>query len=217
MSPQPSNINAPDKNLIVGWRGWQLVRPYFLVSGNWAWLPHQRIEAECNYRREHRADNEDDFAPYRRCTCGVYSFNAPRELKDQGYGTQEILGEVYHWGKVIEHSRGYRAQYAYPKKLYVKLENGSRHPKELYEYVAWTYGVPIEFVDTELLLIDEVQKRLNLKLAQAATDPKARKSMDAETKAFLHRQGRGKKRVMDYHYLVDLVRREEEEKKNNAD
>ena len=29
-----------------------------------------------------------------------------------------IRGEVYLWGKIVEHEFGYRAEFAYPKKLY---------------------------------------------------------------------------------------------------
>jgi len=36
------------------------------------------------------------------------------------YGSVDAYGEVHLWGKIIEHQDGYRAEYAYPKKMCTK-------------------------------------------------------------------------------------------------
>ena len=36
-----------------------------------------------------------------------------------GYDRYGIHGEVYLWGTVVEHERGWRAQFAYPKNLFL--------------------------------------------------------------------------------------------------
>ena len=44
--------------------------------------------------------------------------NAP-PLSRAGYEQYGIHGEVYLWGTVVEHERGWRAQFAYPKNLFL--------------------------------------------------------------------------------------------------
>jgi hypothetical protein len=67
---------------------------------------------------------------------------------NQGYAHQDVLGEVYLWGKIIEHEHGYKAQYAYPKKLYVgnQCSDGVMgiDIEALASYIGFVYGVPIE-------------------------------------------------------------------------
>jgi preprotein translocase subunit YajC len=40
-------------------------------------------------------------------------------LHTTGYERYGICGEVYLWGTVVEHEQGFRAQFAYPKNLYL--------------------------------------------------------------------------------------------------
>ena len=46
-----------------------------------------------------------------------------------------MIGSVDPWGRVIETENGFRAQYAYPKELWL-LEDGL-------EELGWIYGVKI--------------------------------------------------------------------------
>lgn len=72
--------------------------------------------------------------PAMRCSCGIYATNNLEEAVNYG----EILGRVAMWGHVIEHSNGYRAQFAYPQSLYV--------PDQLVETMKpllADYGVPV--------------------------------------------------------------------------
>ena len=72
--------------------------------------------------------------PAIHCQCGIYATNDLNEATSYG----EILGRVAMWGHVIEHSGGYRAQFAYPQSLYV--------PDEALEGLKAAlsgYGVPV--------------------------------------------------------------------------
>lgn len=125
---------------IVGWRGWRVLHPHFLVGGNLVYEPRRRHEARCGH---------DHMAPDIECTCGIYSFKSWDELGKQHYLNLDILGEVWLWGRVIEFQYGYRAQFSYPKKLYVgKHQTDSVmgiDVEALAYYMGFLYGVPVEF------------------------------------------------------------------------
>jgi hypothetical protein len=130
---------------LVGWRGWTMYHPGFLASGNIVWLPGERNEAVCSAGGDHEA-------PQLGCSCGIYAFSQPYLVKEQGYYRQDLLGEVSLWGKVIEHERGYRAQYAYPKQLYI-TPHTDRGKLQLAYYIGFKYAVPVVEVgeDNEML------------------------------------------------------------------
>ena len=126
----------------VGWRGWNLFNPHYLQSGNWIWPVKERLEAKCNHT-EHR---ENETVPVVDCSCGIYAFKRPEQVREQNYNHQQVLGEVSLWGKVVECRDGWKAQYAYPRRLWV---DGKSPMVRLAEYTAWTYGVPIEVVNKD--------------------------------------------------------------------
>ena len=43
-------------------------------------------------------------------------------LRQCGYRKLGVHGEVYLWGTVVEHERGWRAQFAYPKTLFLAAD-----------------------------------------------------------------------------------------------
>jgi hypothetical protein len=57
--------------------------------------------------------------PETDCTCGVYASKSLEQLLTMGYAKCGIHGEVYLWGTVVEHELGWRAQFAYPKTLFL--------------------------------------------------------------------------------------------------
>lgn len=57
--------------------------------------------------------------PHPKCTCGVYAAKNIEHLRQFGYERRGIHGEVYLWGTVVEHRLGWRAQFAYPKSLFL--------------------------------------------------------------------------------------------------
>jgi hypothetical protein len=60
-------------------------------------------------------DNFHEEIPEPLCSCGVYAAKHYQHLIDINYGRYGIHGEVALWGKIVECTLGYRAQYAYPK------------------------------------------------------------------------------------------------------
>jgi len=103
---------------VIGWRSWSL-RYGFTASGHtttWTlasptiaiaeWRPRVAMRATC-----HRCG---DNAPNRNCHCGIYAF-LPGSFASYPGGT--VIGEIKGWGRVIEHSKGWRAASAYPSSL----------------------------------------------------------------------------------------------------
>jgi hypothetical protein len=108
---------------VVGYRAWQWDAAGLKSLNGERWVPGQPLSAVC------RADaigsiaglskathNAAEF-PYFKCTCGVYAAKTIEHLRQCGYKKFGVHGEVYLWGKVVEHERGWRAQFAYPKTL----------------------------------------------------------------------------------------------------
>jgi hypothetical protein len=107
------------------------------------WYPRQRMEAVCL----HHAHAAPDIA----CTCGVWAL--PTIDKARAIGAVSMFGEVYLWGRVIEFEQGYRAQYAYPKALFL-FGNGRSPAEELSrlltaDELSRLYGVPVDVVPLE--------------------------------------------------------------------
>jgi hypothetical protein len=151
-------ITVPDAiDPIVGWRYWRMDRTGHLLaslggSGR-GWKAGRPKKASCASQR-----NPNDFrfehvsgimtasheSPEERCRCGIYAARTLEELRSQmllGLGIA-VVGEVLLWGKVIPGSRGYRAQYAYPKHLYV-MARGLRREGRMMEALR-IYGTPVE-------------------------------------------------------------------------
>lgn len=100
---------------VVGVRTWALSqtypRGYRLCSYSTSWEPCKRMEAVCHSSAKTCPD------PAGKCFCGInaYSGEVPITKPD----TVTIAGEVNLWGRVVVFEGGYRAQYAYPKRLCV--------------------------------------------------------------------------------------------------
>src|SRR6478609_5779447 len=99
---------------VEGWRAWSVVErdgAYVLSSLTRAeaWEPGQPFAAACTRTRHE--------APGRRCSCGVYAAADPNELARLGRIAGAAIGQASLWGRLVEHSRGYRAAAAYPTRL----------------------------------------------------------------------------------------------------
>jgi hypothetical protein len=117
---------------VVGWRSWR-VRDggdgFVLVSASRdaPWPPGATLAAACEAGHP---------APCGACTCGIYAarepgpaveYLAPHVKAAERIVTPEILGYdavlavglVALWGSVIVCEWGWRAQYAYPRELFV--------------------------------------------------------------------------------------------------
>jgi hypothetical protein len=95
------------------------------------------------------------FAPKETCTCGIYGAAKITTLRDyaqplgrDGWMPQSVemivVGTARLWGRVVEHTQGYRASHAYPDTLIVckQLPNAD----EVYECLA-DYQVPVHFTN----------------------------------------------------------------------
>ena len=69
--------------------------------------------------------------PQTNCTCGVYASKSLEQLLTTGYAKCGIHGEVYLWGTVVEHELGWRAQFAYPKTLFLPSDLIPSDTKEM--------------------------------------------------------------------------------------
>jgi hypothetical protein len=76
------------------------------------------------------------LAPGKDCTCGVWAFRTLEEFQKMAASYEvAVVGQVYLWGRILECENGYRAQFAYPKELW--LMNGE------HESLGWIYDVPV--------------------------------------------------------------------------
>jgi hypothetical protein len=118
-------VNIPDYIMpVVGYRVWSWDAIGLKSLNGELWMPGQPLSAAC---RTLAGRAEDGLAvhdaPQMNCTCGVYaakSLDCLRALGYMRYGS--IYGELYLWGTVVEHQLGWRAQFAYPKKLVLPLD-----------------------------------------------------------------------------------------------
>jgi hypothetical protein len=119
-------MNVPDYiSPIAAYRVWQWDTTGLKSLCGEPWHPGQPLAARCRVysagtivaRAEAAHDAHD--APQADCTCGVYASKSLEHLRTTGYARYGIHGEVYLWGKVVEHERGWRAQLAYPRNLFL--------------------------------------------------------------------------------------------------
>jgi hypothetical protein len=101
---------------IVGWRTWTLagsrdgsdIRLLPLFGDRRPWPIRTPARATCSRRGRHRI-------PAFGCSCGLYAthgLDALRHSRDPA-----VLGTVAMWGRIVEHSAGFRAELAYPQRL----------------------------------------------------------------------------------------------------
>ncbi|MFL5791303.1 MAG: hypothetical protein ACJ76A_07325 [Actinomycetota bacterium] len=107
--PTPLSLEEVD-----AWRAWSVVERggVFVLSSLTraeVWEPGRPFVATCT-----RARHE---VPGARCSCGVYAAADANELAGLGRIAGAAVGRVSLWGRLVEHSRGYRAAAAYPTRI----------------------------------------------------------------------------------------------------
>jgi hypothetical protein len=117
-------VKIPDYvSLFVGWRVWQWDAAGLKSLNGEPWLPGRPIAAGCRVAGAYRDGRPPHGAPQMRCTCGVYGSKSLDHLRGTQYWQfGSVHGEVVIWGSVVEHEQGFRAQFAYPKTLYLPSE-----------------------------------------------------------------------------------------------
>jgi preprotein translocase subunit YajC len=113
---------------VVGYRVWQWDAVGLKSLNGELWVPRQPLSAVCRAERSgsiaglSKATHDPAELPYFSCTCGVYAAKTIEHLRQCGYKRFGVRGEVFLWGKVVEHERGWRAQFAYPKTLFLAAD-----------------------------------------------------------------------------------------------
>ena len=144
---------------VTGWRFWRAGSDGWLRSltgRQHRWAPGAKFQAHCRFAdvdpRDRRFQLVTGFgsaphtSPGEGCTCGVYASRDLEHLRSQIlFGLRRmVVGEVSLWGKVIPASHGYRAQFAYPKRLLVFERVASVDPGLV--PLLSDYGVPVEVI-----------------------------------------------------------------------
>ncbi len=116
-------MNIPDYiSPIVGYRVWRWNATGLRSLNGEPWLPGRPLAAECQAAARGtrvKALHGAYDLPHSNCTCGVYAAKNLEHLRQFGYEGRGIHGEVYLWGTMVEHKLGWRAQFAYPKSLFL--------------------------------------------------------------------------------------------------
>ncbi len=113
---------------IVGYRVWQWDETGLRSLNGERWLPGHPLTASCkadacgSIAGLSKATHDPAELPDFSCTCGVYAAKSIEHLRQRGYKRFGVHGEVYLWGRVVEHERGWRAQFAYPKTLFLAAD-----------------------------------------------------------------------------------------------
>ena len=113
---------------ITAYRVWQWNANGLRSLNGERWLPGQPLTASCRAEAIgsiaglSKATHNPAELPYFNCTCGIYAAKTIEHLHQCGYKKFGVCGEVHLWGKVVEHERGWRAQFAYPKTLFLAAD-----------------------------------------------------------------------------------------------
>lgn len=111
---------------VTGWRRWsiEMFGNELRSNNSVRWTPYEKLTAECKAT----SSISDPYGQHNckgiHCTCGIYAYKTPEDAKfgenapaNLSSGRVHVWGEVYLWGRVVEHSKGWRGQFAYPKSF----------------------------------------------------------------------------------------------------
>ena len=108
---------------VVAWRRWLVAQTtdgdYRLRSLTWpcVWDPEQPVHAR--HPGRWRSDRHPRTGtPDWQCYCGIYAYrDRTQAFPWSAMPALTVVGSVALWGRIVVHSRGYRAEYAYPQQL----------------------------------------------------------------------------------------------------
>ncbi len=132
-------MSVPDYiSPIIGYRVWKWEKTGLKSLCGERWKPSQLLAARCRasvvagpIAGRAEAVHDAHEPPQTNCTCGVYAVKTLHHFRSAGYERYGIHGEVYLWGTVVEHELGWRAQFAYPKTLFLPSDLIPSDTKEM--------------------------------------------------------------------------------------
>lgn len=133
---------------LIGYRVWTVTPDHRLraLSMGTFWTPYQREEARhASSTWFSNADPPvDDTACFRSglcANCGIYALKSMDDaiamMSDLLSPFAYVVGRVALWGRVVVHTHGYRAQYAYPQTILGAQDCDG-------PAIAANYGIPFE-------------------------------------------------------------------------
>lgn len=145
--PRVNDFEIPDSaSPVLGWRTWKIewdqdIPLLGASTRSCIWPAGEKLVADCVlpndvarmahllgsiYGDSDLLSPSHSISPDASCQCGIYALkDAKSALQYKGI----VFGEVKLWGKVIEGTKGYRAQYAYPSRLWIDLPKRPDLPK----------------------------------------------------------------------------------------
>ncbi len=165
-------IAIPDTTQpIFAWRFWAVREGHFgSVAVHETWPPGTPVVARC------RRPGSIHAAPDAACACGLHGLRSTvtpsRAVVTRGLFPQMefiAFGRVALWGRVDVHTRGYRAQYAYP--VWVRVLEA---PEALCRSLRDAYGIPVVSCAFQRIL----ERRMMSSLADPGAAPPAGRSGD---------------------------------------
>ena len=109
-----------------------------------------RVRAHLPWRDEPEHD-----VPVSRCSCGIYATDDPELAAEYLYLYNEVhqprvlyraIGLVSLWGSVVEAESGWRATFAYPKRIFLPRSQRRTDVETLRRGLS-DYGVPVELLE----------------------------------------------------------------------
>lgn len=128
---------------IVGYRDFDLrddddiYRPELMSRNGAPWPAREPLFALCRMNDALQATHD---APEIGCDCGIYAFDSP--VHPDLDSRHLVWGEINMWGRVLICNTGYRAEYAYPKTLFVR-DTGTKAIRIFRDNLELQYGVPV--------------------------------------------------------------------------
>lgn len=116
---------------LVGWRMWDVLHTtkeegwrLKAISHTHIWEPYVPMRGTCNNKPPEEIT--DHVCPSWEHRCGVHAVKEVFQVKKWGSPTNgpravhvRVLGELDMWGRVLEYEEGFRAEWGYPRKLYL--------------------------------------------------------------------------------------------------
>jgi hypothetical protein len=108
-----------------------------------------------------------ESVPCANHTCGIYAVSEPEHLSSYP-NYNRAVGTVSLWGKVVPGDKGYRAEFAYPKEVWIPCSPSEEKERTLVAAgLVDLYGIPVH-----VGLTDELDERLRARGAyQSSLEP----------------------------------------------